>query len=169
MKLNSAYLNPFGMIKGPEIFCSLVSWSLAAEMATRVTDVGNKEEIMFLLIVSPIAWLFVTVWFFVNIFMKKIRCGRAAYIILGVVHLLIGVVVLVAGVLVVVADRRYCGYERWRNPYCQHDDNIYVAGVFGVITAIILIIDSFVHFYERNREVNDISEQITHTFSTFEL
>ena len=155
-EINGGYLNPFGMIKGPEFFCSLVTWSLASYSLrdfNKQTGAFDTAAILFILIVAVIVWLLVLIWFTLNLCTNKIKLGRSGFLIVAIIHLFFGIVLLAASVYAIANQERHCweyDYNLW---FCAKGRTTKEAGGVGIATAFLMIIDSFVHFHWRNREV----------------
>jgi len=152
--LNGEYLNPFGMIKGPEFFCSLTSWALAAKVIAN-NNPKSEEAMIFLLVVALLTFLFVTMWFSINFCCKKINLSPRAHVLLGIGHLVFALLLIGASAWVLANPEHWISHWLVKHEVLDINDDISAAGAFGVVCGVLLLVDCVVHICYRHRSVNN--------------
>jgi len=132
--LDRGYLVPFGLMKCIEFFTLLIGWSTWANWTSGwVWYTPSKVE--YFLAVSIIAWLFVMIWFLLNIFKitNKIQVSPKN-VVFAIPHFILGVLVGIGALLMAIYCEGACGWS-----------SLTTGWVFGFISAGVLIFDGILH------------------------
>lgn len=125
--IDQRYIVPFGIIKGVEFLTILIGWSLFID--------GRGGRVEYFIAVGIISWLFVIIWFILNIF--KITDNISVSfknVVFACFHFVLGILLLIGAIVITPFAGHWLGSSR-----------IDAGVAFGYISAIVLLLDGAVH------------------------
>ncbi|XP_057291332.1 uncharacterized protein LOC130613969 [Hydractinia symbiolongicarpus] len=134
----------FGILKIIEFICLLIGWACLVDATKgrgwRGYRYRRSSRENFFLGVNIAAWVFVIIWFCLYFFML---CGHFSFnnkmLIFAIIHLIWFLLLLISGALLTDDVVTYCG--GWNG--CEVYE---VAAAFGLISALIFLIDAIYHW-----------------------
>merc|ERR1712168_213052 len=130
ISLDQKYLVPFGLMKGVEFITILIGWAIFADWTAGWWAVHAR--IQYFIAIGVISWLFVIIWFLLNILKitDKITVSPKN-MVFAVIHFVFGVLLLIGAGVVSTWGRYY--------------SNVTAGIAFGYIGSIVLLFDGVLH------------------------
>jgi len=140
MGFTKEYMLPLGCLKLVEIFCLVVAFAT-------VEDVRNSSEdykILFHEVMCIIAFILAVLWFLINL-CKRFTYGICMKVTVGLLHWIVGVLVIIGASILV----------DWYDEFYKHH-TMKTGGAFGILAAIAIIIDGFLHLLIKDQLAKEV-------------
>lgn len=142
----------YGILKILEFISLTIAWACLVDYFGGTSWLGSRNN--FFLGVCIAAWIFVIVWFLCYLFLlcNKVNLSNRT-LIYCIIHAIWFMLLLISGALVAdlaaSRNRKWCKWAR-----CEIYD---VAAAFGLVSALLFLIDAIYHFQNRHHAVGSSS------------
>lgn len=134
MGCNNYYFIPIGILKLFEIIFLAIAFATVESVYSNASISLRPSGINFHLGVCTFTFAVCVLWFILNLFINIIY-NKCFKIIVAVIHLILGIVVMVGAALLLSKVASVDGFAMLKT-----------GGAFGVIAAVLLIIEGLLHF-----------------------
>lgn len=154
MGFNKYYLIPLGLLKLFEILFLIVAFSAVEDQTSNVEISKRGVETNFHLAITIITFVVAVIWFAINLFFN-INYGTCIKVIVGLIHFIFGALIMIASSMYVHMVINLEGYHSYFT--------IKAGGAFGIIAAIFIIADGFLHlcvqqYYDEDGTDGDVKK-----------
>lgn len=134
MGCNNYYLKPIGILKLFEIIFLAIAFATVESQFSKVSISNRNDGVNFHIGACAFTFALCVLWFILNLFVNIIY-KKCLKIVVAIIHLILGIVVMVAASLLLSKVASSNGFEMLKT-----------GCAFGIIAAIFLIIEGFLHF-----------------------